>query len=163
MDIVVVSSKGTAKTELSSFDSALKNAGVHNFNLIPLSSVIPPKANIVQKEKITERLGEVGDRLYLVKAEMRGTNSSEYIGAAIGWYVFGDEGGVFVEHETRGFTEEVVRKELEQRVERSLQDLCIFREKSFDNAKIGSVYSITKVEDDPACVLALAVYKAEPW
>ncbi len=44
IDIVWGGSEG--KTLLSAFDRALLNAGIHNFNLIPLSSVIPPQSVI---------------------------------------------------------------------------------------------------------------------
>ena len=41
---------GVADTSLAAFDAALYEAGIGNFNLLPLSSVIPPGADIVQKQ-----------------------------------------------------------------------------------------------------------------
>ena len=49
MDIKVVCGVGSGKTALSAFDSALKDAGVYNYNLITLSSIIPPDSIISKK------------------------------------------------------------------------------------------------------------------
>jgi len=41
----LVSSVGTGSTELNAFDNALCNAGVGNYNLIKVSSILPPMSN----------------------------------------------------------------------------------------------------------------------
>ncbi len=45
MKIHIGTSIGTGETELSAFDTALYNAGIANYNLLYLSSVIPPRVN----------------------------------------------------------------------------------------------------------------------
>lgn len=40
----IVSGVGLGKYELIAFDAALQNAGIGNFNLVKVSSVLPPKA-----------------------------------------------------------------------------------------------------------------------
>jgi arginine decarboxylase len=42
MQIHVSSGRGEGPTPLAAFDAALRDAGVSNYNLIALSSVIPP-------------------------------------------------------------------------------------------------------------------------
>ena len=44
MEIQISTGIGIGPTQLSAFDSALNNAGVANYNLLKLSSVIPPKS-----------------------------------------------------------------------------------------------------------------------
>ena len=46
LEIKVVCGVGSGRTILSSFDSALKDAGVYNYNLITLSSIIPPGSKV---------------------------------------------------------------------------------------------------------------------
>lgn len=48
MKIDVVWGHGEGKTSLSAFDRTLLEAGIHNLNLIPLSSVIPPREDRVR-------------------------------------------------------------------------------------------------------------------
>lgn len=46
LDIVITRGTGGAPTELAAFDAALQKAGVAHFNLIRLSSLIPPGSRI---------------------------------------------------------------------------------------------------------------------
>jgi len=60
---------GTGRTRLSAFDAALCAAGVGDFNLVRLSSVIPPASEVVELARGERVLGRHGDRLYCVYAE----------------------------------------------------------------------------------------------
>ena len=104
MNIPLVTGVGVGSTLLSAFDDALLACGVLNYNLIPLSSVIPPASTVVPVPRYTSPADEHGHRLYVVKAEMRSDQAGTQIGAGIGWYQWGDGRGVFVEHETIGAT-----------------------------------------------------------
>jgi arginine decarboxylase len=42
VDIIITTGTAQGPTALAAFDAALLGAGVANYNLIPLSSVIPP-------------------------------------------------------------------------------------------------------------------------
>lgn len=88
--------RGHGATPLSSFDLALAEAGVHCFNLIPLSSVIPKDALIIDTGKYIDRGNkEVGDILYVVMA--RKISRSPYrISAGLGWSQ-SRNGGIFLE------------------------------------------------------------------
>ena len=102
MKIAVVSGIGCGSTELSSFDDALRVCGAMNFNVIPLLSVIPPAAQVLNQSRYCPNGEDYGHRLYVVKAEARSTQPGEIVGAGIGWHQWGDGRGVFVEHETIG-------------------------------------------------------------
>jgi arginine decarboxylase len=73
--ISVRSATGTGQTPLSAFDDALHGAGVGDLNLIPLSSVVPPSAEIRRGDH-SPFPATHGDRLYCVlsvaHAELRG-------------------------------------------------------------------------------------------
>ena len=51
MRLYVAATVGQASTELAAFDAALIAAGVANFNLIRLSSVIPPACEVVRVDR----------------------------------------------------------------------------------------------------------------
>ena len=50
MNIYVSSGIGYGQTKLAAFDAALNEAGIANFNLIKLSSVIPPKVRSLRPQ-----------------------------------------------------------------------------------------------------------------
>ncbi len=162
MNILLTTGKGVGKTPIAAFDSALKDAGVYNYNLIYLSSVIPPKAKI-KFEKLQENPKEWGNRLYIVKAEMRSRQSGQYISAALGWCQFGDGRGIFVEHEETGETREAVEANLNAEVQKSLADMCRTRGLPADKKKFHTKICTTKVDNLPASVIVVAVYKSEKW
>jgi arginine decarboxylase len=162
MDILLTTGKGEGKTPIAAFDAALKDAGVYNYNLIYLSSVIPPKSRI-KFEKPNENPKDWGNRLYVVKAEMRSRQSGKYIGAALGWTQWEDGRGIFVEHEETGETKEAVEANLKAEVEKSLSDMCKSRGIRIDKSKLHVKICTTKVTDLPASVIVIAVYKTEKW
>lgn len=93
MIIRVVSGVGYGSTEISAFDAALREVGLEHFNLIPLSSVIPPGAEVIQVESLC--LDGYGDRAYVVLA--RNESCKESVGAAIAWAQEEDGRGIFAE------------------------------------------------------------------
>lgn len=153
---------GHGGTPLSAFDAALKSAGIYNYNLIVLSSIIPPNSKIINKT-FESKIEEYGYRLYLVKAEMRSRESGKYIGAALGWYQLEDGRGVFVEHEEIEETRDAVKSNLSADIKKSLTDLCRFRGYPINERKMKIKMSIAKIKDSPTCVMVVAVYKAESW
>ena len=48
MQIRVAAATATGATPLAAFDRALQQVGVHDLNLIPLSSVVPAGASVVR-------------------------------------------------------------------------------------------------------------------
>lgn len=163
MEIFVIGGKGEGNTLLSSFDSALKDTGVHNYNLLLLSSVIPPETIVHTDRKFISLDNQHGHKLYVVAAEERSNKCGEYIGSGLGWYQLEDGRGVFVEHHGKGINETDLEKQLFDLIENSIKDLCNFRNWDFKKDNMFFKTSITKVGTKPTCSLVLAVYKAEGW
>jgi len=134
--IDIVWGKSEGKTLLSAFDKALNKAGIHNFNLIPLSSVIP-KNSIVQEVGKAYLSKEIGGILYVVIASFSSKKPNAIISAGLGW-VQAEQGGLFIESkgefsqedceeeirvglsemlEVRGWSNEIKMKVISHRVE----------------------------------------------
>jgi arginine decarboxylase len=76
--LAMASSVGTGPTELAAFDDALLRVGAGNYNLVRLSSVIPPAARIVDAGcRSLGVTGEWGDRLYTVYAARCASGAGE--------------------------------------------------------------------------------------
>lgn len=95
MKIDIVWGESEGRTLLSAFDRALLEAGIHNLNLIPLSSVIP-KNSVVEEAGKAHLTKEIGDVLYVVIASFGCQKPDAVISAGLGW-VQTDQGGLFVE------------------------------------------------------------------
>ncbi len=164
MKITVTSGSGEGETPLAAFDNALKDAGVYNYNLIKLSSVIPPNSELVL-EKFRADKKEFGDRLYVVCAEERTDLIGRSIAAGIGWYQWEDGRGVFAEQ--HDIVDSLDNKEAEvnvaSKLEKTVKNLCEFRGIKFDKKKLGMQISTKTVSDKPSCTLVIAVYKSSPW
>lgn len=155
MELQLSSGVGTGPTKLAAFDAALRDAGIANYNLLVLSSVIPPGSEIVEVDSASTS-GEWGDRLYVVLAEERTADPNAEAWAGIGWVQNQETGkGLFVEH--HGASEQAVRADITD----SLKALVEGRNEEFGpiNMKIQG----TICHRDPVCSLVAAVYKSEPW
>jgi len=159
MQIHVSTSTGTGPTTLSAFDSALHNAGIANYNLLVLSSVIPPESRLtVHQTSIPSGVisGEWGDRLYLVMAESRTDIVGMEVWAGIGWVQDKASGkGLFVEHE--GGTETKVRADIEA----SLR--ALMKTRGIDFGEVHMVVSGATCTGEPVCAMAVAVYQTSGW
>lgn len=164
MDIKIVKGVGIGKTSLSAFDCALKNAGVYNYNLIRLSSIIPPNCTVTKTKQYKSQVSEYGHKLYMVMANIGSNEKGAYIAAGIGWYQLdSDHRGMFCEHSVLGNTKKGVETEITQKINDSLSDFCTFRNLKFDPKKVNSSISISPVKAPNTNVLVMAVYKSEGW
>lgn len=157
MNIQVVSGIGTGPTTLAAFDAALNAAGVANYNLIRLSSVIPPSSEIAPKDSpAIDIRGAWGDKLYVVIAEQRTDSPNTEAWAGVGWVQDKKTGkGLFVEHE--GLSEKSVREDITQ----SLTALMATRNVDFGEIQMKVVGRTCTHE--PVCALVVAVYEARGW
>lgn len=157
MNINVTSGIGSGPTKLSAFDAALNHAGVANYNLIRLSSVIPPKTTIkVHNKTLTKVPGDWGDRLYVVMADARVDTPNAEAWAGIGWVQDKKTGkGLFVEHEGSS------KKTVESDIRQSLQALMATRNVNFGEIRMKVVGRTCKHE--PVCALVVAVYRSSEW
>jgi arginine decarboxylase len=142
----VVRGTGGGPTATASYDTALADAGVHNYNLVTVSSVVPEGAS-VEVAGTAPDLGPVGGCLTVVQA--RATVERGPAVAALGW-VIADEGGLF--YEASGTDREAVVEEIERGLERARE----LREWSYRDGD----RSVAVARDEGAytTAVALAVY-----
>lgn len=156
--IVVTSGVGHGVTKLDSFDAALYDAGIANYNLIELSSVIPPGIDIVTGKWITSP-EHYGHRLYLVKSEayahFEGLASTPVAGVA--WVQREDKSGLFVE--ITGQDQDTV----EYNMTRTLENMMERRGWEDGNVEVQSLIACGTRESAWTCALVAAVYGAEGW
>jgi arginine decarboxylase len=153
LDITVRTATGDGRTLLSAFDHALLEAGVANFNLIPLSSVIPPESTVTRGGGVVA--GGHGDRLYCVEAVAYADHPGEVVSAGLGWAIHPTIGGLFVEH-TGGSPESV-----EEQIRLSLADLAEHR--GIDFGEVSTAVVSAHCIDRPVCALAIAAYAVVDW
>lgn len=74
---------GVHKDKLASFETALRNAGIEKFNLVYVSSILPPNCKIIPKE---EGLGHLkpGQIVFCVMARNETSEPNRLISSAIG-------------------------------------------------------------------------------
>jgi arginine decarboxylase len=156
MQIQVTEGVGTGPTELSAFDQALVKAGVANYNLIYLSSVLPPGSNIAFAKNPKHPGGTWGDRLYVVMAQKRTSQRNQEVWAGIGWIQDPEtKQGLLVEHE--GHSEAEVRADIQA----SLKALAENRRMEFGEPQMHVVGQ--KCLDYPVCALVVAVFEPAGW
>ncbi|WP_129112776.1 pyruvoyl-dependent arginine decarboxylase [Halegenticoccus tardaugens] len=92
--IHVARGAATAPTEMASYDAALADANVHNYNLVPVSSVVPAGATVEVVDAAPD-LGPAGNRLTVVQARATTAGPGE-VAAGLGWST-GPGPGLFYE------------------------------------------------------------------
>ncbi len=108
-DIRVVWGTGTGPTPMASYDAALAGAGVENYNLVAVSSMIPAGAS-VEAVGTAPDLGPIGDRLTVVEGRAT-TAGPGRVSAALGWTQRpGDGPGLFYEAAGETDPDEVERR-----------------------------------------------------
>ena len=156
LNIHLATGTGEGPTLLAAFDAALMDAGVANYNLLCLSSVIPPNARIVRAKHRTLP-EDYGRRLYVVMSQMRQSRPGHPAHAGIGWVQQGDDGrGLFVE------LHDADRDRLEDDLHTTLGAM----RRSRGDGCFGPVH--TEIASrlctvQPVCALVVAVYACEPW
>ena len=149
--IKLVNAKGVGRTPLGAFDNALYNCGIHNHNLIYLSSVIPSgqEVEIIDKWKDSKRWGS---KLYVVMAHEESDSEAP---ASIGWLFDKESGnGLFVEHNGS----HSIKDNLD-----TLDDLANTRGiKDYDK----NYYSINvkrENNEEYICAMVVAIFEEEDW
>lgn len=96
---------GKHKDKLQSFELALRNAGIAHCNLVNVSSIFPPGAKIVSKEKGIKKL-EPGQITFVVMAKNETNEPNRLVVSSIGLAVpSGGTYGYLSEHHGFGMTE----------------------------------------------------------
>lgn len=108
--IRVAAGIATGPTEMASYDAALAEAGLHNYNLVPVSSVVPADASVEVVEQVPD-LGPAGNRLLVVQSRATTTEPGR-VTAGLGWAT-GPGPGLFYE-EAAEADPETIRERITQ-------------------------------------------------
>jgi len=98
---------GKHREKLTSFELALRNAGIEKFNLVRVSSILPPDCEIVPREEGIRELTP-GEIVYCVLSEASSNEPGRKISASVGAAVPRDKSmyGYLSEHHAFGQNEE---------------------------------------------------------
>ena len=98
---------GMHKEKLTSFEMALREAGIAHFNLVRVSSIFPPHCQIIPREEGLKLL-QSGEIVFAVIAEMSTNEAGRRIASSIGIARPADTNkyGYLSEHHTYGETEQ---------------------------------------------------------
>ncbi len=153
MKIYLTWGRGEGPTKEAAFDKALWDAGISNYNLLKLSSILPENSEIAEG-KIDWNQRNVGHRLYVVLGEGFETEPGKKLWVGMGWIQAKDGTGV-IEY-VSGNTEEEVLEHLEN----TLRSDASSRDKAF-----GYHYKTIGIpcRERPVSAVIAAVYKSEGW
>ena len=153
--ITIGAGVGEGPTALGAFDAALVDAGVANYNLIALSSVIPPGAILV-RERHDASDADYGARLYVVMSQMREERPGHVAHAGIGWVQDAASGrGLFVEMHGPD------RRQLLHDMHVTLDAMRAARPIGY--GPVQTEIAIAPCVERPVCALVAAVYACQPW
>ncbi len=74
---------GTDKKELQSFESALRDAGISQLNLVQVSSIFPPNCKEISREEGLTKISP-GEIIYVVLARHNSNEKNRLVSASIG-------------------------------------------------------------------------------
>lgn len=154
--ITLTKGTGTGDTKIAAFDAALNAAGIANYNLIRLSSIIPPNSKIEVGKYVTPP-DEFGHKLYIVYASELQVEAGKEAWAGVGWTLAkdGTGKGLFTEHE--GHSEH----EVVNLIHDTLTNMVTYR--SDEYGEVQSEIIGIACEGKPVCALVAAVYTSEGW
>jgi arginine decarboxylase len=138
---------GAGLTRLAAFDTALHAAGVAGFNIVRLSSVIPPYAIVLQVSGADQVKGAHGDIAYCVYAAAYASTPGEQAWAGVAWAMPQDASGAGLFVERSAASESVVRRELDATIE----------------TMAGQAISSAVCVDHPVCAVVVATYGTVGW
>ncbi len=97
---------GRHRERLSSFEMALRDAGIEQFNLVRVSSILPPHCEIVSREEGLKELSP-GEIVFCVLSENASNEPHRLISASVGCAVPKDRNvyGYLSEHHSFGQSE----------------------------------------------------------
>jgi arginine decarboxylase len=100
---------GRHKEKLTSFEMALRAAGIEKYNLVKVSSIFPPGCEIISRESGVKQLSP-GEIVFCVMSENSTKESDRLIGASVGLAIPKEKSdyGYLAEHHASGQSEESV-------------------------------------------------------
>jgi arginine decarboxylase len=153
--ITIASGVGRGPTLLAAFDTALLDAGVANYNLLCLSSVIPP-GSVIERRRWISPEQHWGQRLYCVLSQARDDQPGHVVHAGIGWVHCAKGGhGLFVELHDHD------RDRLAHDLHSTLETMQ--RHRGVSLGPVQTEIASARCEGEPVCALVIAVYDSQPW
>lgn len=154
MDIIVTYGVGEGITDLVAFDNALFSAGIANYNLIRISSIIPLNCRVKMK-KFKANNKDYGNKLYIVLSYHTVNQKNCEAWAGLAWAQDKKGKGIFVED--KGFSE----SEVNQRISKHLLGMKSYRKVNFITE--GRKLVGKKCNNFSVCALVCAIFKNESW
>ncbi len=145
---------GEGPTKLAAFDAALHDAGIANFNLIKLSSIVP-RGWKIQQQKLHLDRNAAGKKLYVVLSSRVEERKGKTAVAGIGWANDEHKDGVLIHLEGESATE--VRKE----ITKTFEAMRAYRGRRYTPLNIRTAEK--KCSSKPVCAQVVAVFKTEGW
>lgn len=98
---------GRHKEQLTSFELALRDAGIAPYNLVTVSSILPPNVEVISKNEGLPHLKH-GQILFVVMSRIAANEPNRLIAASVGAAIPADKThyGYISEHHSYGQTEE---------------------------------------------------------
>ena len=106
---------GRNKEKLVSFEAALRKAGIAQYNIVEVSSILPPKYKSILKKKDLEKLVCPGQIIYCVMAKNHTNEPHRLIAASIGVAIPKNKNnyGYLSEYHSFGETDEITGEKAE--------------------------------------------------
>lgn len=156
---------GHDREKLKSFERALENAGIAKFNLVSVSSIIPPKCKLILREEGLSHLHD-GQIVFGVFAKCSSDERRRLISASIGCALPADENtcGYISEHDAYGQTAEEAgdyAEDLAASMLASALGLPFDPNQSWDERK--KIWKISKKIVKTMNITQTALVKEEMW
>lgn len=152
--VYITGGTGEGKTKVSAFDTALAQAGIADYNLIYLSSIIP-EGSVVEVKRLKPKEDEYGRRLYVVIARCDQNVAGKEAWAGLGWVQDRQGRGLLAEHigENKATVARLIRN--------SLSDMKKLRRYKYGRIR----YTVTGIrcKNKPVCAVVVAVFQSEAW
>lgn len=105
-EMFLVRGVGHSRDKLTSFELALRDAGIAHFNIVRVSSIFPPHCNIISKKEGLKKL-TAGQIVHAVLSDLSTNEFGRMIAASVGIAIPNDKSvhGYLSEHHEFGKTE----------------------------------------------------------
>ncbi len=153
--ILVTTGTGRAETELAALDRAYHAAGIHDANIVRVSSVIPPEATVTvdaDRDAVADAV-EIGGVYPMVVADVTSDGDGDRLAAGIGIGELARGYGVNVEAHGIDRSESVIRRQCRE----SLSELADTRNTTLDSAT-SRVATASVADSGATAAVAAAVY-----
>ena len=112
--IFLTKGKGVSKERLTSFELALREAGIASLNLITVSSILPPKCEFISQEQGTELLSP-GQVVPVVLARSDSNKFGDLVSSGVGVAIpkDNDHYGYLSEHHCTGMDRDAMEEYVE--------------------------------------------------